>query len=175
MDDCTALSLARTRLQAGSDGAGPPGLSGSGAAGRRLGGVPCKGSKMRSAGGRPAITLLHFGDGIDAGGAQRTGGGRGRCCLEWKLGTAAGSLGMTITPFHYRAAEGDLEDLRRRLASTRWPPEGPGADPWEDGFALRELQSLCRRWREEFDWRAAERAIERWPQFLAEIGSYRIH
>ena len=82
---------------------------------------------------------------------------------------------MTITPFHYRAAEGDLEDLRRRLASTRWPPEGPGADPWEDGFALRELQSLCRRWREEFDWRAAERAIERWPQFLAEIGSYRIH
>ncbi|MFC5064252.1 epoxide hydrolase family protein [Actinomycetospora atypica] len=68
----------------------------------------------------------------------------------------------------------DLDELRRRLDTTRWPAEGPGRD-WERGVPVRYLRELAEYWRTRFDWRAAERELNAWPQFLTEIDGTAIH
>lgn len=81
---------------------------------------------------------------------------------------------MTVRPFSIAIPEEALDDLRRRLAATRWPtsldPEG-----WDDGASLRLLQRLVSHWRDGFDWRAEEARLNRQPQFTADLGGRRIH
>jgi len=60
---------------------------------------------------------------------------------------------MTIQPFPLPYSETAVQDLRERLARTRWPDTIPGSG-WEYGFDLAYLQRICRYWREEFDWKA---------------------
>jgi epoxide hydrolase len=80
----------------------------------------------------------------------------------------------TITPYRIEVPDADLDDLRDRLARTRWPaqPAGPG---WERGIPLGELQPLADYWRDGFDWRAQEAALNRIPQFTTEIDGQPIH
>jgi pimeloyl-ACP methyl ester carboxylesterase len=62
-------------------------------------------------------------------------------------------------PFAYRASDAALDDLRRRLAETRWPsPPGMG---WEFGTETRYLRDLATYWRDGFDWRKQEAWLER--------------
>ncbi|NYF80409.1 pimeloyl-ACP methyl ester carboxylesterase [Granulicella arctica] len=46
-----------------------------------------------------------------------------------------------------------MDDLRDRLARTRWPDEIPGT-AWEYGFDLAFLKDICDYWRHQFDWKA---------------------
>src|SRR5215207_595714 len=80
----------------------------------------------------------------------------------------------TITPYRIEVPDADLDDLRDRLARTRWPaqPAGPG---WERGIPPGELQPLADYWRDGFDWRAQEAALIRIPQFTTEIDGQPIH
>lgn len=70
--------------------------------------------------------------------------------------------------------ESVLEDLRDRLARTRWPDEIPGNN-WSYGTDLAYLQELCEYWRTEFDWRAQEARFNRWPHHLTEIDGTQVH
>ncbi len=79
-----------------------------------------------------------------------------------------------ITPFRLDVPEADLVDLRDRLARTRFPAPLPG-DDWDTGVPVSYLRELVRYWRDEYDWRAAEAAINAWPQFTTEIDGTRIH
>ena len=79
-----------------------------------------------------------------------------------------------VTPFRIRTSDADLSDLRERLARTRWP-EAETVDDWSQGVPLAYLQDLCRYWADGFDWRAAERRLNRWPQFTTEVDGQRIH
>ncbi|MDQ1383190.1 MAG: epoxide hydrolase, partial [Actinomycetota bacterium] len=67
-----------------------------------------------------------------------------------------------------------LDDLRDRLARTRWPDQIPGSG-WGYGTNLDYLQELCTYWRNDFDWRAQEERFNRWPHFLTEIDGQQIH
>ena len=49
-----------------------------------------------------------------------------------------------MEPFTISVPETVLEDLRRRLADTRWPDDGAG---WEYGTALSYMKDLVRYWR----------------------------
>ena len=60
---------------------------------------------------------------------------------------------MAIQSFQLPYSESAVQDLRERLAHTRWPDTIPGSG-WEYGFDLAYLQRICRYWREEFDWKA---------------------
>jgi len=60
---------------------------------------------------------------------------------------------MAIQSFELPYSESAVQDLRERLARTRWPDTIPGSG-WEYGFDLAYLQRICRYWREEFDWKA---------------------
>jgi len=77
-------------------------------------------------------------------------------------------------PFEIHAADAELEDLKRRLRSARWP-EAETVDDWSQGTPLAYLQALCRYWAEDYDWRAREAALNRLTQFRAEISGFGLH
>jgi pimeloyl-ACP methyl ester carboxylesterase len=79
-----------------------------------------------------------------------------------------------ITPFSIHIDDAALADLRRRLAATRWPDE-LSAEPWSYGTDMQTLRRMTDYWRDDFDWRAAETAINRLAQFTTEIDGIRTH
>ena len=76
--------------------------------------------------------------------------------------------------FRIAVADSVLEDLRERLARTRWPGEIEGVG-WDRGSPLDYVRELCNYWANDFDWRAQERRLNRHPQFMAEIDGLNIH
>ena len=80
----------------------------------------------------------------------------------------------TITPFRIDIPQADLDDLRERLADTRWPSELEGAG-WSRGVPVDYLTDLAAYWRDGFDWRAQEARLNEFPQFLTEIDGQTIH
>ncbi|MFC4146120.1 epoxide hydrolase family protein [Micromonospora mangrovi] len=70
--------------------------------------------------------------------------------------------------------QSDIDDLRRRLAATRWSDELPGIGRAR-GVPLDHLRRLAEYWRDGFDWRAVEQRLNRLPQFRTEIDDQTIH
>jgi microsomal epoxide hydrolase len=87
-------------------------------------------------------------------------------------------MSMTSTdelrPFTVDVPEAVLEDLRDRLARTRWPDQIPGSG-WGYGTDLEYLRDLCETWGTTFDWRAQEKRFNQWPHFLTDIGGQTVH
>ena len=63
--------------------------------------------------------------------------------------------GTAIRPFTFEAAEADLQELRARIAATRWPEKEP-VDDQSQGVQLATIQALARYWETEYDWRKCE-------------------
>jgi pimeloyl-ACP methyl ester carboxylesterase len=81
---------------------------------------------------------------------------------------------MQIRPFVVDVAQATLDDLRDRLARTRWPDEVEDAG-WDYGANLAYMRELVEHWRTSFDWRAQERAMNALPHFRAEVEGLGIH
>jgi microsomal epoxide hydrolase len=81
---------------------------------------------------------------------------------------------MQIQPFQVNVPQTTLDDLRERLAQTRWPDEVEGAG-WDYGTNLGYLKKLVDYWQNEFDWRAQEAKLNQYAQFRAEIDDLGIH
>jgi pimeloyl-ACP methyl ester carboxylesterase len=79
-----------------------------------------------------------------------------------------------IRPFHIEIPEEQIDDLRRRIAQTRWPTNELVADR-SQGVQLRTLQELARYWTTDYDWRKAEAKLNALPQFTTEIDGVEIH
>jgi pimeloyl-ACP methyl ester carboxylesterase len=79
-----------------------------------------------------------------------------------------------IRPFHIEIPEAQIDDLRRRIAQTRWPSNELVADR-SQGVQLRTLQELARYWGTDYDWRKAEAKLNALPQFKTEIDGVEIH
>jgi epoxide hydrolase len=79
-----------------------------------------------------------------------------------------------IRPFRIAIPQADLDDLRERLARTRWPDELPGAG-WSYGVPLGYLKELAEHWRTGYDWRAWEAKLNALPQFTTTIDGQNIH
>jgi microsomal epoxide hydrolase len=79
-----------------------------------------------------------------------------------------------IRPFRVDVPEAVLDDLRDRLARTRWPDQIPESG-WGYGTDLAYLQSVCDDWQNKYDWRAQEDRFNRWPHFLTDIDGQQIH
>jgi pimeloyl-ACP methyl ester carboxylesterase len=78
------------------------------------------------------------------------------------------------TPFRIAVPDGTLADLRERLHRVRWPDEIPGGG-WTYGTDLATMKDLVAYWRDGFDWRAQEAALNTWPQFTAPVGGIDVH
>jgi pimeloyl-ACP methyl ester carboxylesterase len=73
-----------------------------------------------------------------------------------------------IQPFHVEIPEEQIDDLRRRIAATRWPSKELVPDR-SQGVQLATLQELARYWATDYDWRKAEAKLNSLPQFTTEI------
>ena len=82
---------------------------------------------------------------------------------------------MTVPrPFKIQVPVATLSDLRERLTRVRWPDEIPGGE-WTYGADLATMKDLVAYWRDGFDWRAQETALNAWPQFTAPLAGIDVH
>jgi pimeloyl-ACP methyl ester carboxylesterase len=79
-----------------------------------------------------------------------------------------------IVRFRIDVPQPDLDDLRGRLARTRWPDELPG-NGWTRGVPLGYLKDLTEYWRTSYDWRKQEAMLNELPQFTTTIDGQAIH
>jgi pimeloyl-ACP methyl ester carboxylesterase len=73
-----------------------------------------------------------------------------------------------IRPYRISVPQADLDDLRGRLARTRWARDLPGAG-WERGVPTGYLRELADYWAKGYDWRAHEAALNAHAQFITTI------
>ncbi len=81
-------------------------------------------------------------------------------------------------PFRVAIPEERLAAIRRQVGEFAWddiPPLAEGGDAWSAGASLAFMRELCDYWVKDFDWRAQEAAINRFPQVMARIGEQEIH
>jgi len=81
---------------------------------------------------------------------------------------------MSIQPFKIAIPQTDLDDLRERLAHTRWPNQLPGVG-WNRGVPLDYLKELAEYWRTGYDWRKHEARLNEFPQYTTQIDGQTIH
>jgi pimeloyl-ACP methyl ester carboxylesterase len=79
-----------------------------------------------------------------------------------------------IKPFRIAVPDDVLTDLRERLARTRWP-DRECVEDWSQGIPLDYTRELGSYWADEYDWRAREKALNRFSQFTTEIDGLDIH
>jgi pimeloyl-ACP methyl ester carboxylesterase len=81
---------------------------------------------------------------------------------------------MEVQPFKIAVDQSVLDDLKRRLANTRWPDEIPSSS-WDYGCNLDYLTELVDYWRAGFDWRAQERKLNAFHHFKSKVDGLNIH
>jgi epoxide hydrolase len=79
-----------------------------------------------------------------------------------------------VRPFTVVIPDSEINDLKQRLANTRWPNPETVPD-WSQGVRLENATSLINYWEREYDWRRFESEVNRFPQFLTEIDGLDIH
>ncbi len=79
-----------------------------------------------------------------------------------------------IRPFRIDVSDGELEDLRHRLARTRWPDELSGVG-WSYGVPLGFVKEMTEHWGTSFDWRKQEAVLNEFPQFTTTIDGTNVH
>lgn len=71
---------------------------------------------------------------------------------------------MTPHPFSASVSDVAIDDLRSRLALTRFPDQAPG-NPWAYGADLAWMRELAEHWRTRFDWRTHEARLNAFDQY----------
>jgi len=79
-----------------------------------------------------------------------------------------------IEPFRVAVDETQLEDLRNRLAKTRFPDQIPGTE-WEGGIPIAYLRELVGYWLKGYDWRREEARLNEFEQCRTRIDGQSIH
>jgi pimeloyl-ACP methyl ester carboxylesterase len=79
-----------------------------------------------------------------------------------------------IRPFHVDIPQEEIDELRRRIAATRWPTKEL-VDDRSQGVQLAAMQALARYWTTEYDWRRCEARLNALPQFKTQIDGVDVH
>src|SRR5216684_6795250 len=79
-----------------------------------------------------------------------------------------------VTPFKVHVPQAALDDLKKRLATARWPDKEPVTD-WSQGVPLAKIRALTDYWARDYDWRRAERALNALPQFRTALDGVGIY
>jgi pimeloyl-ACP methyl ester carboxylesterase len=81
---------------------------------------------------------------------------------------------MTVSPFRIDVSDEVLDDLRARLARTRFTDRSADAS-WQAGTDPDYLRDLVSYWLDGFDWRAQEAELNMLPHHQAWIDGRRVH
>ncbi|MFF3721308.1 epoxide hydrolase family protein [Streptomyces erythrochromogenes] len=79
-----------------------------------------------------------------------------------------------ISRFRIDVPRSRLDDLRSRLAATRWPDELPGVG-WSRGVPVAYLKGLADHWLTAYDWRTHEAELNAHPQYVTDVEGQNIH
>ena len=82
--------------------------------------------------------------------------------------------GAGIRSFQVEIPKEEIDDLRRRIAATRWPSRELVADR-SQGVQLATMQELARYWMTDYDFGRIEHRLNALPQFTTEIDGVEIH
>jgi pimeloyl-ACP methyl ester carboxylesterase len=88
--------------------------------------------------------------------------------------TEKSSPATEILAFQVEVPEEELDDLRQRIAATRWPTKELVHDR-SQGVQLATMKALADYWQNEYDWRACEAKLNALPQFKTEIDGVDFH
>jgi pimeloyl-ACP methyl ester carboxylesterase len=107
---------------------------------------------------------------------HRRGTGPARKQSRTRAATAASSKDQTaIRPFTVPTVpQSALDDLRRRIAVTRWPDKETVTDATQ-GVQLATMQKLASYWGKDYDWRKCEAKLKALPNFITTIDGLDIH
>ncbi|HXR66756.1 MAG TPA: epoxide hydrolase [Ktedonobacteraceae bacterium] len=81
---------------------------------------------------------------------------------------------MSIRPFTIAIPQATLDDLRERLARTRWTDEVEDSG-WTRGISLAYMQDVADYWLHTYDWRKHEAALNTFAHFKADVDGVGIH
>ena len=81
---------------------------------------------------------------------------------------------MTVQPFTISVPETTLDDLRARLARTRWL-DAAEESSWNYGISLEYMKELADHWQHNYDWRKHEATLNKYSQYITEIDGQTIH
>src|SRR5438128_6964255 len=88
---------------------------------------------------------------------------------------AAAAEDKSIRPFTVPIVpQAALDDLRRRIAATRWPEKETVVDQ-SQGVQLGTMQKLASYWGKDYEWRKCEAKLKALPQFVTNIDGVDIH
>jgi pimeloyl-ACP methyl ester carboxylesterase len=79
-----------------------------------------------------------------------------------------------IRPFTVEFPRDAVDDMRRRIAATRWP-ERETVDDDSQGVPLALMQELAGYWSTDYDWSGCEARLNDLPNFVTEIDGLDIH
>ena len=79
-----------------------------------------------------------------------------------------------LEPTPIRVSDDILDDLRARLTLTR-PPLDEGNGDWSYGVPDSYLRGLVAYWRDGYDWRKAEAAINAYEHYQAGVAGVPVH
>ena len=81
---------------------------------------------------------------------------------------------VDIRPFNVEFSDEQIDDLRRRIAATRWPSKEL-VDDRSQGVQLAATQALAHYWLNEYDFGRIEARLNELPQFITQIDGVDIH
>src|SRR5260370_32698986 len=79
-----------------------------------------------------------------------------------------------IRPFRVDITDAAINDLRERLARTRWPEKEPVED-WSMGIPLAYVQELAGYWAKAYEMQRVTDQLNRYEQFMTTIDGVDIH
>ena len=83
-------------------------------------------------------------------------------------------VGEVIQQFQVKVPDEAIDDMKGRIAATRWPTKELVADR-SQGVQLATMRELARYWTTDYDWRKCEAKLNALPQFTTEIDGVDIH
>ena len=87
--------------------------------------------------------------------------------------TAAGT-DSSVRPFRANFAQAEIDELRRRIAATRWPSKEL-VDNRSQGVQLAATQALAQYWLNDYDFGRVEARLNELPQFVTQVDGVDIH
>jgi pimeloyl-ACP methyl ester carboxylesterase len=81
---------------------------------------------------------------------------------------------VDIRPFQVEISDAQIDDLRRRIDSARWPTREL-VDDRSQGVQLATLKALADYWTSDYDFGRVEARLNALPQFTAELDGVGVH
>ena len=94
--------------------------------------------------------------------------------VKWQVFNRSENRRMAPEAFVLEVPDTAIADLKTRLGLTRFPDAAPG-EPWAYGTSVDYIRDLVSYWKDSFDWRAQEAALNEFPQFKVPLNDVELH